>query len=521
MAASSTDAMPALRVPVTSGAFFGAKAAEASAALADFIVENSAAMALRQWFGEAALAELLAHDNTPSTRRLAINRLEDAVDRDIAALDRLLSAQLEALLAAERLRRLESSWRGLSWLCSRVPPGAKVRVRMLQLRWAELCRDFERATEFDQSQLFKKVYEDEFGTPGGEPFGLLCGDWELRPTPGPGSPTDDIAGLDGLAAVAAAAFSPTVVAGHPALLGLESFNELNPALDPTEPMRLPERRRWRGLQERDDTRFLGVLAPRAMVRGPWADSLSRADQFRFLPNPGAAEARLWMNAVYPFAAIVIRAFTSWGWPADIRGAQVSETALAGVVDGLRPQHLPSDLAGAPPRPPVEVAFTDEQERQMVEAGLIPLAGLEAMPDAVFAAVPSLHRPPRMLGGESANAANANQRLSAQFNAVLCVSRFAHCIKMMGRQMTGSYKTADDIQDRLQQWLLGFASASSSGRGEAGARQPLRNARVQVTEKPGQPGVFGCTIHLQPHYQLDDVGAAFRLVTNLDANRSAA
>jgi len=508
-----------LRGTVLRGAFLG-RAAAAAEALAEFLVEPSAAAALRRWFGAEALADMLAHDGSPATRAAAIARLEEAVDRDIATLDRLLSAQTEAVLADERLRRLEGSWRGLAWLCHRVPLGARIRLRVLVLRWAELCRDFDRAAEFDQSQLFRKVYEEEFGTPGGEPYGLLCGDWELRPFPGPGSPTDDVSGLDGLAAVAAAAFAPTVVAAHPALFGLDGFGELSPATDPTEPMHGTERRRWRNLQEREDTRFLAVLLPRTLARPPWPDQGTRADGFRFLPDPGRPGARAWMSAVYPFAAVVMRAFAIWGWPADIRGAAISESAVAGVVDRLPVERLPSDPPGLPARPPVEVALTDEQERQAVEAGLLPMVGLDSLPEAVFAAAPSLHRPPRMVG-ENAAAANANQRLSAQFNAVLCVSRFAHCIKMMGRQMAGSFKTAEEIEQRLQDWLLGFASASGGATGESGARQPLRNVRVQVTERPGQPGVFGCIIHLQPHYQLDEVGAAFRLVTDIEASRAAA
>jgi len=515
-----TDAAAELRADVLAGTVLGRAAAATAGALAGFLVELSAAASLRAWYGNAKLTVLLAHDGSVAGRREAIARLEDAVDRDIAALDHRITAQLAAVLAAERLRRLEASWRGLAWLCARIPAGNRIRVKLLQLRWTELCRDFERAVEFDQSQLFRKIYEEEFGTPGGEPYGLLCGDFEVRPLPGPGSPTDDVGGLDGLAAVAAGAFAPTVVAAHPALFGLDSMGGLGAAVDPTEPMRGPERRRWRSLQDRDDSRFVAALAPRALARGAWQDDGTRADGFRFIPDPGQAGARCWMSPVYPFAAIVMRAFATWGWPADIRGAEVAALPTAGVVDGLPVERLPSDPPGVPSRPPVELALTDEQERQLVEAGLIPLVGLESLPEAVFAAAPSLHRPPRM-SGEMAEAANANQRLSAQFNAVLCVSRFAHCIKMMGRQMTGSFQTAEDIEERLRDWLLGFASASGNSTGESGARQPLRDVQVQVREKPGQPGVFGCTIHLQPHYQLDEVGAAFRLVTDINRARNAA
>ncbi len=516
---------PAARDAVLDGGFCGRSGAGAASVLADFLSEPGPAAALRRWFGDA-LSPLLAGPPDPHLeaglppRAVAMARLEEAVDRDIAAIDAMLTDQLAALLREERLRRLEGCWRGLWWLTGRIPPGttARIRVRLLVLRWAELCRDFERAVEFDQSQLFKKIYEEEFGTAGGEPFSLLCADYQVRPVPGPGSPTDDVSGLDGLAGVAAAAFAPTVVAAHPALLGLDSFAGLGAAVDPTEPLRASDRRRWRSLQEREDARFLGVLLPRALARGAWPDDGTRADRFRFRQDAGEEGARAWMSPVYPFAAVAMRAFAAWGWPADIRGAAIGERAAGGVVDRLPVERLPSDPPGPPPRPPVEVALTDEQERQLVEMGLLPMIGLDAgLPEAVFAATPSLHRPPRMGGpADAALAATANQRLSAQFNAMLCVSRFAHCVKIMGRQMVGSFQTADAIEGRLQEWLLQFASASGNATGEGGARQPLRNARIEVNELPGRPGVFGCVIHLQPHYQLDEVGAAFRLVTELDA-----
>ena len=506
-----------MREAVLRGAFLGRGFAAQAEALAEFIVEHSAAAALRRWFGETGLAGLLRHDGSRAGRRDAMIRLEEAVDRDLAVIDGLLSAQLDAVLRADRLRRLEGSWRGLHWLCGRIPAAGRMRLRLLIARWTELCRDFERAVEFDQSQLFKKVYEEEFGSPGGEPYGLLCADYELRPFPGPGSPTDDIAGLDALAGVAAAAFSPIVVAAHPALLGLDSYAELGPAIDPAEPMHGQERRRWRSLQERDDTRFLAVLLPRVLARAPWADDGVRADRFRYRPDRGTAASRTWMSPIYPLAATAMRAFATYGWPADIRGALVGHRAAGGVVDDLPVERLPSDPPGPPPRPPVEVALTDEQERQAVEAGLMPLIGLDGLPEAVFAAAPSLHRPPRMTG----EAANANQRMSAQFNAVLCVSRFAHCVKLIGRDMVGSFKTAQDIEKRLQLWLMQFTSATGGAIGESGARHPLRAAKVEVREKPGQPGVFGCVIQMQPHFQLDEVGAAFRLVTDLQAPKAAA
>ncbi len=519
MPPQAPDPPASLRGLLLSGRFLGQGAGAAGAsAVAAFLGEGSPARRLEAWFG-ARLPAILDHDGSRAGRMLAIARLEEAVDRDIAALDRLIGAQLDALLHHDRVRGLEGAWRALSWLLDRVPFGARIKIRVLPARWAELCRDFERALEFDQSALFKLVYESEFGTPGGEPYGMLVADYEVRHTPGPDSPTDDVAGLDGLAGVAAASFSPAVIAAHPALLGFDTWAGLGASADLTDVLRSPDRARWRTLQGREDSRFLAVALPRALARAPWPDEGSRADRFRYREYAPDSAARVWMNAAYPLAAAAIRAFARSSWPADVRGATVSREASGGVIESLAAERLPGDPRDTPLRPPVEVALTDEQERQAVEAGMIPLIGLELLPEASFAATPSIHRPPRMQG-ETAAAANANQRLSAQFNAMLCVSRFAHCVKLMGRDMVGSFKTADDIQRRLQKWLQGFTNVST-GIGDGGARYPLRDARVEVREKPGQPGVYGCTILLQPHYQLDEVGASFRLVTDLQAARQAA
>ena len=508
----------ALRASVLAGRFFGTKEAAAAEAVADFIVAPFADEALRAWFGDE-LDGIIAHDGTPGARREAVARLEEAVDRDIAALDTLISRQLDVILHQDRVRRLEGSWHGLRMLTEALPFAGRVRIKikLLSARWAEICRDFDRALEFDQSQFFKKIYEEEFGHSGGEPYGMLVADYEVRHGPGPGWPTDDITGLNSLAAVAAAAFMPTVVAAHPSLLGLDDYSDANASADLVDPLRGPERARWRNLQGRVDTRFLAVALPRLLARPVWDFQGTRPLGFRYREMGEGARARVWLSPAYALAQTAIRAFAYYGWPAEVRGAVVDELPRGGVLTDLPCDRYAFDPPGSSSRPPVEVALTDEQERQCVEAGLVPLIGLEGLAEASFAAMPSLHRPPRM----DRDVANANQRLSAQFNAMLCVSRFAHCVKVMGRDMIGSGMTPGDVENRLSNWVNGFTNSSAPAQGDAGARYPLRQSRIEVQEKPGQPGVYGCTILLQPHYQLDEVGASFRLITDIEKARTAA
>jgi type VI secretion system ImpC/EvpB family protein len=439
--------------------------------------------------------------------------LAEAIDRVIARIDTAVAAQLDAIMHHPRLRRLEGSWRGLAWLVGMTEPTASVRVKLLSLSWPELCRDLARAAEFDQSQLFRKVYEEEFGTSGGEPFGLLVIDHEVRHRPMPDSPTDDVGALAALAGVAAAAFVPTVVAASPALLQLDTFSDLPLVVDLADPFRGAEYARWRALAGQEDARFLAVALPRLLARPIWGDDPSRTDGFRYQENAHGADQRVWMTAGFAFAAVAARAFNAHGWPADVRGSAADRLA-GGLVTGMANEPFASDPAWI--RPALEIAFTDAQERALAEASLMPLSALPFGQQAVFSAVRSLQTPARHTGA----AANANARLSTQINTMLCVSRFAHCIKLIGRNMVGGFRTAEEIENHLHDWLQGYLNPSVSSSHDMRARFPLAAARVAVREQPGRPGVFGCTMHLQPHFQLDDVAATFRLVTDIAAPRTA-
>jgi type VI secretion system ImpC/EvpB family protein len=504
-AATKTVTAAPLRDPVLAGKFFGLHHADTAARLAEFLHARSTDGArLRAWFGDE-LDRLLGQSS---------QNLRLALDRDIATIDALIGEQLDAVLHAERMQQFEGRWRGLHWLVSGIEPGRRVKVRLLDITWAEVCRDLERAPEFDQSTLFRRVYEEEFGMPGGEPFGLLVVDHAIRHRAAVGSPTDDVGALVQLAAVAAAAFMPVVIALHPAVLEVDSFHDLETVQDITSPLRNTDHMRWRSLAGRADMRFVGVTLPRLLARHPWGDDPGRRDGFRYSEYAPDAASRVWMSSGYAFAACAVRAFANHGWPADVRGVETDRVG-GGLVTNLAPEPFASGPGDVWPRTAIEFRLTDTQERALVDVGMMPVSALPYGPDLVFSAVRSMQAAASYTGATAA-VAEANARLSAQINSTLCASRFAHHIKVMGRDMVGSFQTADDIERRLKIWLQGYVNTNIAGTGDSRARFPLIDGDVEVRERPGKPGVFGCIIRLQPHYQLDDVATAFSLVTELAA-----
>lgn len=443
-------------------------------------------------------------------------RLREALDRDIASLDRLISAQLDAILHHPRLQRLEATWRGVAFLVSSAEQHEAVKLRILHATWPEICRDLDRAVEFDQSTLFQQVYEAEFGMPGGEPFGILVGAYEMRHTRGQPYQTDDVAALKGMAQVAAAAFCPFIAGAAPALFGLDGFVDLAAGADATSVMRQEEYVRWRGLQTLEDSRFLGLTAPRVLMRLPYGPSQTRVDGFCYREDVSRPDGSgyLWGPAVFAFASVVMRAFGLYGWFAQIRGTE-RDSLSGGLVTGLPVLCFATDRRGVALRQSVDVALSEAQERQLGDAGFIPLVRCHDTEYSAFYGNASVQQP----AGYDQAAAAANARLSAMLQYVFCVSRFAHFIKIIGRDRVGSFTTPADCEAVLRRWLERYTTGNDDAELEHKARYPLREASVQVAEAPGKPGTYLTVIHLKPHFQLDQVVTAFRLVTEL-ARKSA-
>jgi type VI secretion system ImpC/EvpB family protein len=438
-------------------------------------------------------------------------RLARMLTRQIAHLDALLGAQVNAILHHPQFQKLEASWRGLRYLVDQIEEGENVKVRVLNVSWKELVRDLERAIEFDQSQLFRKVYSDEFGTPGGEPFGVLLGDYEVRHRPAPGHPTDDVAALAAAAQVAAAAFAPFVASAQPSLFGLDHFSELELPLELARTFEQAEYVKWKALRDREDARFLGLTLLRVLMRLPHADDGGRADGFRFreeVSKPDRSEY-LWGNAVYAFGGVLVRAFTESGWLGGIRGVQRDATG-GGLATGLPACSFGTDKAGVCTRSSTDVALTDRQEKELSDLGFMPLCHCPDTAFAAYYATPSLQKPKPY----DEAVATTNARLSGMLQYMLAVSRFAHSLKVLARDKVGSFLGAAECEAFLNRWLSDYTTANDEASAETKARYPLREARAQVRDHPGKPGTYLCVIHLRPHFQLEEVVTAVRLTTEL-------
>lgn len=467
-----------------------------------FLLESVPSRAAGFWF-----RQLSPHASRPRTRE----QLRAALVRDIALIDELITEQLNEIIHAPAFQQLEASWRGLHYLVAQSHERRGVKIRMLDASWAEVTRDIARAIEFDQSALFQKVYSEEYGTPGGEPYGLLIGDYSVTHRPSAAHATDDVSTLAGLAQIAAAAFAPMVLSADAALFGLNDFSGLGLPLELEKIFSLPEYQKWRGLRDVPDSRFIGITLPRMLMRRPYRQAIGVHGDLLFVEDVEAADASryLWGNAGYAFGAILAREFGNVGWFGHIRGVPRGHLG-GGLVDSLPVDCFAGERPEIAPKPSTEVVITDAVERRLSDLGFIPLCHCYDTSLAAFYSNQSIQKPQ---GAKSAEAV-INAKLSTMLQHILCGSRVAHYIKVIIRDKVGSFLSAAECERYLQGWLHRYTTGREDLDWEEQARYPLRESQVEVSDIPGKPGQYRCVIHLRPHYQLDNMVSELELVTEL-------
>jgi len=426
---------------------------------------------------------------------------EASINARIAQIDHLISIQLSEVLHHPSFQKLESTWRGLKYMLDQSETSSQLKIRILNASKKEVLRDLQRAPEFDQSVLFKKVYEDEFGIFGGAPFSAMVADFEIGRNP------EDMEFLERVAQVSAAAHAPFLTGASPELVNLESFTQIGDPRDIGKIFDSTEFAKWKSFRASDDSRYVGLCLPRVLMRLPYGRDTKPVEGFSFEEGVDGTDHKkyLWGNAAWALGARLTGAFAKYGWCAAIRGVEGG-----GLVEGLPTHTFRTDEGDVALKCPTEVAITDRREKELADQGLIPLVHCKGTDYAAFFSVQSTNKP-KMYDKE---AANANARLSAQLPYILAVSRFAHYLKSIMRDKSGSFRSRTDCQHWLNRWIMQYVTEDDSASQTAKAQYPLREARVDVEEVPGKPGVYRAIAFLRPHFQLDELTVSLRLVAEL-------
>jgi type VI secretion system protein ImpC len=429
--------------------------------------------------------------------------MDAAINARIAEIDRLLTAQLNEILHHESFQKLEGSWRGLHYLVRNSLCNSQLKIRVMNVNKKELLKDFERALDFDQATLFKKIYEEEYGTFGGAPYGALIGDYEF------GNHPQDMALLEKIAGVAAAAHAPFLSAASAGMFGWEEFHDMTEVRDITKIFDRAEYMKWRSFRESEDSRYVGLTLPHVLGREPYGAATKPIETFRFEEDVDGTNHKkyLWTNAAYSLGVRMTEAFSMYGWCVAIRGVEGG-----GLVDGLPTHTFETDDGEVAMKCPTEVAITDRREKEFSDNGFIPLVHCKGTDYAAFFATQSCNKAKKY----DTNEANANARLSTQLQYIMAVARFAHYLKSMMRDKIGSFMSKTEAQDFLNRWIKNYVLDSDVGSQSAKASRPLREARVDVTEVPGKPGAYRAVAFLRPHFQLDELSVSLRLVADLPA-----
>ena len=439
-----------------------------------------------------------------SDTKLISNDAIKSIESIIAAIDKKLTEQINLILHHADMQKLEGAWRGLHHLVNNTETDAQLKIRVMNISKADLSRTLKRykGTAWDQSPLFKKIYEAEYGQLGGEPFGCLVGDYHFDQTP------PDVELLAELAKTAAAAHAPFIAGASPTLLQMDSWQELANPRDLTKIFQTPEYAAWRSLRESDDARYVGLAMPRFLARLPYGSKTNPVEEFNFEEETegGAHERYTWANAAYAMATNINRAFKQYGWCTAIRGVE-----SGGAVEGLPSHTFPSDDGGVDMKCPTEIAISDRREAEMAANGFMPLIHRKNSDFAAFIGAQSLHKPVEYDDPD----ATANANLGARLPYLFATCRFAHFLKCIVRDKVGSFKSAEEMQADLQRWIIQYVDADpANSTQDTKARKPLAAAEVVVSEVEGNPGYYTSKFFLKPHYQLEGLSVSLRLVSKL-------
>jgi len=488
--------------PQTAVSTAGAKEQTVEAGLVDRIVEET--------FGKEPVAKERGRDLIEIFLREFIDGSmtvakdsEMMINARIAQIDHLVSLQVNEVLHHSSFQKLEGSWRGLKYLMDQSETGTQLKIKVLNCPKKELLRDLQRAPEFDQSTLFKKVYEEEYGVFGGSPFGALVGDYEF------GKHDEDTELLEKISNVAASAHAPFVTAAAPDLFNLPDYTSLDAPRDLAKIFDTTEYAKWKSFRQTEDSRYVALCLPRTLGRLPYGKDTKPVEAFNYEEHVDGSDHSkyLWTNAAYSLAARMTNSFSQYGMCVAMRGVKGG-----GLVTGLPVHNFHTDLGDVDMKCPTEVPITDRREKELADLGFVPLVHSK---DTDFAAFFSVQSAQKQILYDT-DAANANARLSTQIPYIMAISRFAHYLKAMMRERIGSFMSREEAEKFLNRWITTYVVPDDSASPAMKARCPLREARIDVSEVKGKPGVYRAVAFLRPHFQLDELTVSLRLVADLPA-----
>jgi len=432
------------------------------------------------------------------------------IETIIAEIDRKLSEQINLIIHHPDFQQLEGTWRGLSYLVNNTETDEMLKIRVINLNKKDLAKTLKKykGTAWDQSPLFKKMYEDEYGTPGGEPYGCLVGDYFFDHSP------QNVQILDGMAKIAASAHAPFISAADPGLMNMDTWQELGNPRDLTKILQTAEYAPWRSLRDSDDSRYIGLTMPRFLSRLPYGAKTDPVEEFDFEEDiEGADHSKYcWANSAFAMAVNINRAFKFFGWCSQIRGAE-----SGGMVEGLPCHTFPTDDGGVDMKCPTEIAITDRREAELAKNGLMPLSHWKNTDYAVFVGAQSLHKPAQYDDPD----ATANANLGARLPYLFAICRFAHYLKCIVRDKVGSFMERADMEKWLNNWITQYVTTDPTASQSVKARYPLAAAEVVVEDIEGNPGYYSAKFFLRPHYQLEGLTVSLRLVSKLPSAKGGA